>query len=191
MSYFSRFNMQKDSIYRQTLKNGKHRTRLANISGITIGMAVLIVMYFFVPKPTRNEDFSFITTALQSIGVIAALLSALAYNLKQQNISYYTKSLKLGYELHSPIKTSRILTNLVTLSFFTSAILIFSSCFIKINWGLSIIFISISTGLVSLCAIHYIYAIFAQEKLEEEFIKIINKDFIDSVNKGTSKYHKL
>lgn len=182
--------MKQDSAIRIILKKGKFRNKIAYSMGFFIGILILILMHVYSHKPENPDEYSFISSALQSIGVVAALLSALAYNLKQQNISYYIKSIDLGYELHSPNNTARILTNLVTLSFFASTILILTSCFIRINWIIGIFLISFAAGLVSVCAVHYIYTLFAQEKLEEEFIKIINKSFIDSVTRGTSTFHK-
>lgn len=174
----------KVSDLRLFFRKEKRRMFLSILSGIIIGGVTLLILELNSESLKLSDTLS---NALQMSGVMSALLAGLAYNLRLRSVEYYVKSLNMGTPTHNPIKAARTLTNLVILSFVSAMLLLITSC-MPPDWYIgTVIVASLSSGILASCCVQYIYTIFAQEKLEEEYIIKEQEAFIREVEKGNRR----
>ena len=173
----------KVSVLRLFFRTEKGRRGVSRTIGIIISLISALVLWSN-RDILQKDDSGILSDALQMASIMAALLSGIAYNLRIQSVEYYVKSLNLGTPTHNPIETARALTNLTILSFVSSMLLLLTSC-ISTTWYLGIVVIaSGSAGVLASCSVQYIYTIFAQEKLEEEYIIKEQQAFVRALEKG-------
>lgn len=162
------------------------RTKNSRIIGILISVLVALILWT-TRDVLQKTDSDTLSNALQMAGIMAALLSGLAYNLRIQSVEYYVKSLNLGTPTHNPIETARALTNLTILSLVSSMLLLLTSCIPTSWYECMVVIASISAGVLAACCVQYIYTIFAQEKLEEEYIQKEEQAFVRDVENGNKQ----
>ncbi len=166
---------KKESIVRRFLKNGDGRKE---VSWMMLFLTSASCAVLFGYDGSVCEDR--VINAMQLLGAVAALLSGLTYNLRKNNIAFYVDSLRKLCPSHDVIKAGRILTNLALISFITAMFLLTTAFFANINYIVRVMLV-ISSGLTAYCATQYVYVLFAQEKLEEEYVKIMEQSMIKDI----------
>lgn len=174
----------KISCLRLFFRKERHRNCLSILSGVIVCVLALLILWINRECLKKSDTLS---NALQMSSIMAALLAGLAYNLRLQSVEYYVNSLNMGTPTHNAIKTARALTNLTILSFISAMLLLITSCMPSSWYEGTVIVASLSAGILAACCVQYIYTIFAQEKLEEEYIIKEQKAFVREVEKGNKQ----
>jgi len=173
----------RDNFIRTFFKKETARTNLSIFGGI-ITIIIILCILLANREEIQKSDSEILPNALQQASIMAALLSGLAYNLRVRSIDYYVKSLNYGKPTHNPQQTARTLTNLTVLSFVSAMLLLSAACFPPSSFCIFAVLVAISSGLVLVCILQYIYTIFAQEKLEEAYLIKEQQAYIEKVRQG-------
>lgn len=164
---------------RKYLQDGFLRTILTWMAG-GISLFVTVILMVIYEESIANHISDFFTS-IRLFGLIAALIAALlsgiTYNLRSKSIDYFLKYYEKGYITHNVKETGEKLTNLTLLSFITLNILLVSSCMPQAWISALYISIPISCAFIAACSVQYIYAVFAQEKLELFVLEAAEKTY--------------
>lgn len=165
---------------RKALQQGYARNLLSVVLSLISASVFISLLNQGIIPPSK------IAIIFQLSSALTAILSSIAYSLRNRSLDLYLKMLAIHQKPHDARKTGQILTNLIILSFITSLANYLLSIFILeqqpiTNYILSFICIFMST----ICAVQYIYVLFSHEKLENLIITNMALHYFHEDTKGS------